>query len=276
MQVAIQGQPDSFHHLAAERWFGSADFDLICGNTFSQVFDSLTEGSADYAITAIENSLYGSINEVYDLLEKHKVSVIGEIPERIHQQLIGFSGTNLADITHVYSHPVALNQCAEFLNKHLPKAIRIEQPDTAGSLDTVKKHGQTAAAIASHRAAESHNLAILKSNIEDEQTNFTRFLVLANQPAKEPQNANKASLILRTTHQPGALYRALGVFAQHKVNLTKLHSRPIRGHVWRYQFFIDAELTAAQLPHVSSDLKAQDCQINLLGIYSAAETNVIN
>lgn len=272
MKVAIQGQVDSFHHLAAERWFGDEQLELICCDSFSEVFASLSQGKADYAVCAIENSLHGSINEVYDynLLLRHQVTIVGEIPERIHQQLIGFAGTDLSSIERLYSHPVALSQCAESIGQHLPQVERIEQPDTAGSLELVRQNGRSAAAIAGKRAAKNYGLSVLQSSIEDEQSNFTRFLVLAKSGTKAPAKANKASLVLQTAHRPGALYHALGVFADKGVNLTKLQSRPIRGQVWRYQFFIDAELEPEQLSEVVDKLQAQDCSVIVLGNYQKA------
>lgn len=272
MNVAIQGVSGSFHHLAAQRWFGEVPFEIIPCENFGEVFLALAEGRADQAIIAIENSLHGSINQVYDLLLKYKFPVVGELPEHIHQQLIGFPDTGLEDIRRVYSHPVAFTQCAEFLDQNLPQAERIEHNDTASSVALIKQQNNPKhAAIAGHATAKEHGLAILKSNIEDDPTNFTRFLVV-NLKAKPIGSADKASLVLRTNHQPGALYRALGVFDGLGINLTKLHSRPIRGQVWRYQFFIDAELDAAQLAKVTEQLKAQDCQLTILGHYSRAQT----
>lgn len=269
MNVAIQGAAGSFHHLAAQKWFGP-DVELVTCETFGDVFTTLEKGRSDYAIVAIENSLYGSISEVYDLLLAHRSPIIGELPEHIHQQLIGYAGTDLASITRVYSHPVALKQCQEFLDTHAAHAERIEHHDTAESVSFIKSLGDpTAAAIASHAAAALHGMSILRENIEDERTNFTRFLVLQSE-ATAIQDADKASLVLRTSHAPGALHAALGVFASLGINLTKLQSRPIRGKVWKYQFFVDIEADASQLARSLEQLTAQGCEVDVLGHYKAA------
>jgi len=267
MNVAIQGVEGSFHDLVAHRWFGSEPITLVPCRTFAGVFDAIENGAADTGVVAIENSLYGSINEVYDLLLERNFSIVGELPEHIHQQLIGFSGTKFADITHVYSHPVALNQCRLWLEANLPGAELIEHHDTADSVRLIQEQGEaTSAAIASHRAAELHGLKILQENIEDETTNFTRFLII-ERDKHTPEKADKASLVLRTDHSPGALYRALGIFAELGINLTKLQSRPIRGHVWRYQFFVDVQASPDRLGQAASKLADDGCEVTILGHY---------
>lgn len=271
MKIAIQGVRGSFHDIVARDWFGP-DIELVECDWFDDVFAALRNTSADMAVCAVENSLYGSINDVYDLLIKHRVSIVGEVPSHIHQQLIGFGGTNLADIQRVYSHPVALNQCRDFLDAHLPHAERIEHHDTADAVRLVRESSDpSSAAIAGHLAAELYELAILKNDIEDEKLNYTRFLVL--DPKNTPvDNANKASLVLQTDHSPGSLYRALGVLADLDLNMTKLYSRPIRGKLWRYQFFIDVETNTSNLNTAISRLKADNCEVHVLGHYRADHT----
>lgn len=270
MRVAIQGELGSFHHSAALRWYGD-DIEIVACETFKAVFDAIKHQTAETAIVAIENSLYGSINEVYDLLLKYKIPIVGEIPERIHQCLIALNETaKLEKITHVYSHPVALAQCSDYLDKHLPNAERIENHDTAASVELIKKLGDTsAAAIAGPLAASLHDCPILQANIENHDTNYTRFLVLdPNNSA--PNTANKASLVLKTNHQPGALHKALGVFADTGINLTKLQSRPIPGKVWRYMFYIDIEADKESIDQAIISLQGQGCEITFLGAYQAA------
>lgn len=268
--VAIQGAAGSFHHLAAQKWFGE-NVRIVSCKSFADVFGALETRRAGCAIVAIENSLYGSVSEVYDLLLTHNYPIIGELPEHIHQQLIGYEGTRPDAITRVYSHPVALNQCRKFLDAWLPGAERIEYHDTAESVAFIKSlNDPTAAAIASHTAARLHEMKILHTNIEDETTNFTRFLIL-RPGAEAVDSANKASLVLRTDHSPGALHRALGVFASLGINMTKLQSRPIRGRVFKYQFFVDIEADAEQLAIAVERLTAQECEVTVLEHYKAAE-----
>lgn len=268
MKIAIQGARGSFHDIVARDWFGP-DIELVECEWFDDVFAALQSRTADRAVCAVENSLYGSINDVYDLLIKHRVAMVGEVPSHIHQQLIGLTDAHVSDVTCIYSHPVALNQCREFLDAHLPEAQRIEHHDTADAVRLVAERGDpTNMAIASHLAAELHGLKIHRQDIEDEALNYTRFLIL-DPNASPVADANKASLILQTDHSPGSLYRALGVFAQLGLNMTKLYSRPIRGKLWRYQFFVDLETDELRLEKAIRLLERDNCEVTVLGHYKA-------
>lgn len=265
-RVAIQGQKGSFHDDVARRYYPNDE--IVPCDTFHDVFAALTDKKADVAIVAIENSLYGSIADVYDLLLTHYYQITGEHILHIHQQLIGIEGLQLSDITEVYSHPVALNQCREWLETNLPDAELIEHHDTAGAVAYVKElDSPYTAAIAGTRAAEMYGLPIIANDIEDEATNLTRFVIL--DPQANVSEANKVSLVLTTTHHSGALYEALGVFAQHDTNLTKLQSRPIRGEKFKYQFFIDADIDKDTLSQVVNELEALQCQVTILGHYQS-------
>lgn len=264
--IAIQGQAGSFHDDVSRICF--PDDDIFPCDTFHDVFAALDSKKADAAIVAIENSLYGSIVDVYDLLLAHNYIITGEHILHIHQQLIGIADSNLTDITEVYSHPVALNQCREWLETHLPDAELIEHHDTAGAVAYIKELASPyAAAIAGSRAAELYDMSIIERDIEDEKTNLTRFVIL--DPTQDVKDANKASLVLTTTHHSGALYEALGVFAKYDANLNKLQSRPIRGEKFNYQFFIDCEINADGLASIRADLKKLGCSVNFIGHYRA-------
>ncbi len=266
--VAIQGQIGSFHHTVTERWFD--DYELVCCDTFHDVFDAVATKKADQAVVAIENSLYGSIADVYDLLLRYKYPIVGELVEHIHLQLMAKTGVTLQDITEVYSHPVALNQCREWLEDNLPDAEIIEHHDTAGAVAYVKElDSPFTAAIAGSQASKLYDFPILARDIEDEKTNLTRFVVL-DPDAPVVDSATKASLVLTTTHHPGALHEALGVFAAHNVNLSKLQSRPIRGQAFEYQFFIDAECDKDTLHTVSNTLQLLGCNVEILGHYRSS------
>lgn len=267
MKVAIQGQAGSFHDAVARRFFADQTIELVCCDTFLEVFEAVKSGQADQAVCAVENSLYGPIADVYDLLIEYKLHVVGEMIEHIHQNLIALPQAKLTDITEVYSHPVALNQCRGWLEQNLPNAEIIEHHDTAGAVAHVKELNSIhASAIASKQASKLYGLPILRRDIEDEKTNLTRFFILSSKTQPRP-NANRASLVLITPHLPGALYRALGVFDRHQINLTKLTSRPIRGEKFRYQFFVDADCDADTLEKAIIELNAQKCSVSLLGHY---------
>lgn len=279
IKVAIQGQKASFHDIAAKRFFSNKIETINCDLPFRLVFDALTEQRADYAVVAIENSLYGSINEVYDLLLASNAQIIGEVYLQISQCLIGFPGTNVADVKEVHSHPVALSQCETYLDTKLAHAERFEHHDTAGSVADIKEWGDPSrAAIASRAAAELHGMAVLDEHIETNKQNYTRFVVLQTKP-DNLDNTDKTSLVLTTPAdtKPGALHRALGAFADRSLNLLMLQSRPIIGKAWHYMFYLDiaAGQDDEQFIVAISELQKQGCKVQLLGSYKNAQSATI-
>lgn len=271
MRVAIQGEVGSFHYQVAQQLFGN-DVSIVAAETFGDVFGSLNQHAAQTAIVAVENSLYGSINEVLDLIEAHRYPIVGEVYLRIEQQLIALSGaTTPESITRIYSHPVALAQCEQYLDNHYPSAQRIEYHDTAASVAYIKElNNPNFAAIASTAAAKHYNLPILASNIEDNKANFTRFLVISSDDNAQSKNITKASLVLTTTHQPGALALALTEFAKNGANLTKLQSRPIIGQPWNYRFYVDVETDSKTLARIITTIEKDGSAVTVLGTYIAS------
>jgi prephenate dehydratase len=269
--IAIQGDQASFHDIAAAQFFSAESTRTFC-DTFPATFAALANGDADYALCAVENSLYGSINEVYDLLLAHDFRIIGEVYLRIEQCLIGMPGTRLTDIVEVHSHPVALAQCEAFLDESMPTATRMEYHDTAASVAMVAKlQDPSIAAIASREAAALYGMEVLASSIETDSQNYTRFVALSKQGDIPEAIATKTSLIVRTTHTPGALYNALGCFANRNISLTKLQSRPVIGDAWKYIFYIDVA-AGEQTPECQqalAELRAQGCQVTVLGSYES-------
>jgi prephenate dehydratase len=269
MYVAIQGQIGSFHHQVAKQWFGD-DVQILPAETFTEVFGILNRQETTLAIVAIENTLYGSINEVYDLIESHRYPIVGEVYLPIGQQLIALPDAKTTDITHIYSHPVALAQCENYLDIHFPNAERIEHHDTAGSVDFVKNaNDKSMAAIAGRVAAETYDLPILAENIEDNKANVTRFMIIDTH-APTVVDTNKASIVVQTNHTPGALAHVLATFADAGVNLTKLQSRPIIGKVWKYLFYIDIETSGEQLAKLIKEIEKNETIVTVLGEYKAA------
>ena len=275
MKIAIQGTAASFHDIAARQYFGK-DIQTIECETFAACFDAVTQQRADAALVAIENSLFGSINQVYDLLLHHDVSMSGEIYLRIEQCLIGLPGAQVDNIREVHSHPVALAQCEDYLDTSLSLAERLEHHDTAASVASIKRwNDPTKAAIASVQAATLHGMSVLAEGIETNQENYTRFVAVHRKDTKQQNDpASKTSLILVTDHKPGALYHALGVFAHHGINLLKLQSRPIIGQAWHYMFYIDIDATAedSAFAAICRQLEQQNCEVIHLGSYPAATT----
>jgi prephenate dehydratase len=268
--VAIQGQEASFHHIAARQFLGKSITPVSC-DTFADTFDALHKGQAQQAVVAIENSLFGSINEVYDLLLKHKFWITGEVYLRIEQCLLGIQGATPEKVGEVYSHPIALAQCEQYLEETLARAKRFEHHDTSGAAADVRAwNNPTKAAIGSRQAAERFGLEVLAHEIETHKQNYTRFVVLGKDQQVNPA-ANKTSLILTMAERPGALYHALGAFAKQQINLTKLQSRPLIGKAWHYIFYVDVDAGLQQpaMQAALTDLKAQDCKVNILGSYTS-------
>jgi len=271
LKILIQGELGSFHHQAAEQLFGQ-DIEIIPCATFAQVFSGLDDETI--GLSAIENSLYGSINEVYDLLEKSGAEIFAETELSIHQNLIGLPNSDIKEIKEIYSHFAALAQCENYLEKNFQQAKKIEFEDTAAAVrHIVELQDPTKAAIAGVQTLNLFDVKMLAESIEDNPVNFTRFVALAKGKAKSlipeqdlPQTG-KSSLILTTGHQPGALYEALGIFVAHQLNLTKLQSRPIIGEKWHYKFYIDFLGNSEEAKAVTEDLRDAGNDVYLLGSY---------
>ena len=192
-------------------------------------------------LSEFENSLAGSIHRNYDLILRHQLHIIGEYHLRVNHCLLAVPGSPIEEIKEVYSHPQALAQCEHNLTDLGVK--RVTAADTAGSARMVKEwNNPELAAIASTRAAQVYGLDILVENLEDNSSNFTRFLALSPNPVqvKDPETGDfKTSIVFSLKNQPGALFKALSVFALRDIDLTKIESRPIQGKTWEYMFYID-------------------------------------
>jgi len=237
--IAIQGIEASFHEVAAQKYFGK-DIDTIKCLSFQDLCDALKNKEADYAVMAIENSIAGSLLQNYGLLQEYSFNVIGEVYLRIKMNLMALPGTKLEDLKFAQSHPIAIRQCSHFL-RSLPNVHVEEKEDTAICAKNIsEKQLIGVGAIASEAAAEQFGLEILAKGIETNKQNFTRFLVLSNTPITDPEN-NKASIFFQLPHDPGALAKILNLFAQGRINLTKIQSVPIIGKPYEYNFHLDFE-----------------------------------
>lgn len=273
MKIAIQGLETSFHALAAADLFGN-NISLVCCKNFKEVFTTLEKDEVQYAVVAIENSLYGSINEVYDLLLQHDFWIIAEAYKQISLQLLGLPDATLHDITDVYSQAPALAESEEFLNTSLAHAKRHEHSDTALAAKDIAHWGsKNNAAIASRAAAAAYCLSILSENIETHHHNYTRFIVLSKKP-NDVGVGNKTSLTFQTKDIPGSLHAALGVFADKKINLSKLESRPIAGSVWRYMYYVD--IACDFNDELLEALSRHAYNIRILGSYPAGAIDEIS
>jgi prephenate dehydratase len=239
VRVAIQGIATSFHEVAAFTHFGGPVETVEC-LTFHQLCEALKNGNADYGVMAIENSIAGSILPNYFLLQQYHFSIIGEIYLPIHFHLAALPGVKLKDIRTVESHPMAIRQCAEFLQGMEGVAIR-ESDDTALSARLISEKRLTdVAAIANTQAVEKFGLQILEKGIETHRKNFTRFLILTRSRTDVPES-NKASISFEVANEVGSLADVLVVFRDHRINLTKIQSIPIVGKPSEYTIHVDVE-----------------------------------
>lgn len=206
----------------------------------SEVFSAVATGEVDQAVVPIENSQAGSINRTYDLVRRHDLHIAGEIVVPVDHCLLALPGSSIGDLARVRSHPQALEQCRSFLDEHGLEPVA--SADTAGAArELAESKAPDEGALASHRAAERYDLEILAEAVQTIDENWTRFVVLDPDPAPSAEGPQKTSLVLATEHRPGALYEALGAFAERGVNLLKLESRPSREKPWEYVFYVDFE-----------------------------------
>jgi chorismate mutase / prephenate dehydratase len=239
VRVAFQGVKGAYSEDAAFTYFGEGVETMPC-QEFADLLEAVDRGRATHGVLPVENSIEGSVTLANDLLLDSDLTVIGEILLPIRHCLIGQPDAELKDIRKVYSHPQALGQSRNFLSEH-PEWEKIPSFDTAGSVLMVKQRGlREEAAVASRRAAEQYGMKVLKEGIQNSNKNCTRFFVLEKEPKSE-NAGDKTALAFTTKHVPGALYKCLGAFAEHGVNITKLESRPRRERPWEYVFFVDIE-----------------------------------
>lgn len=275
MHIAIQGALGSFHHQAACALDPHAA--VVPKQTFAGVFAAVQTGAAEYGLCAIENTLYGSINEVYRLLEQHDVWIMRDIRLRIAQHLIGPSSVSPEELAgsndvRILSQAPALAQVEGWLVSHLPQALVEATPDTAGSVQAVVALRQPhTLAVAGELAAKTYGGTIIAHNIQDNLQNYTRFILFGSK-RESSKKATQGSLILKTNHQSGALVRALQVFADADSNLTKVDSHPIPGDARHYAFYIDYALPKKGSSAIIQALESQGCTVKLLGEYSSGPT----
>ena len=268
LPVAYLGPPATFTHQAAVRRFGSsARFMPV--RSIVEIFDEVERGRAQYGVVPVENSTEGAVNVTLDRLIDADAVIVGEVTLDIAQHLLS-RAADLGEVKIVCSHPQALAQCRGWLNAHLPDVRAEEMSSTTASAERAKEDS-TVAAIASEMAARLYDLPILRERIEDNAANSTRFLVIGRRPAP-PTGRDKTSILFSMKNEPGVLYSILAPFAQRRLNLTKIESRPTKRRPWEYVNFVDfeghrdTEVVRAVLAEVK-----ERCQfLKVLGSYPAA------
>lgn len=281
IRVAYQGEPGAYGEEAGLRFFAAEEVESCPMPTFSAVYDSVASGATDAGVLPLENSLAGTVGDALDALATGSLTVIGEILEPIHHQLLVLPGVSLSEVEHVMSHWQALSQCHRFLSQHgwhlIPAA------DTAGAARQLAvERDPRVAVIASERAADLYGLEVAARDIEDASHNVTRFAVISRTPRerdRSPEGAAEGSsdalweslITFETGHKPGDLVRALSVLASAGINLSRIESRPSGEGPWRYRFLIQVAGDAETDPlrAALAKMRAHTTSMRVLGSFVA-------
>lgn len=277
LHVAFQGEPGAFSEEAVGRVFEEPE--VQCCASFQDVFEAVEGRTVDRGVIPIENAVHGSVRVNYDHLRTHEVSIVGELQLRIRHCLMAPTGATIDSLRTVRSHAQALGQCRAWLRSRLSHAAIEPTPDTAGAARQVAEEGdRSIAAVASRRAAEQYGLDVLAEGLEDDDQNFTRFLVLA------PENGNKnpvgsgppktsVTFVLQD-NVPGALFKSLAVFALRELDLHKIESRPLVGRPGRYRFYVDVDGAVDDEPvsRALDHLREITREVQVLGSYPRGAT----
>jgi chorismate mutase/prephenate dehydratase len=270
--IGFLGPAGTFSQLAALRHFGkSADY-LPC-KTIEDIFRAAETQQCNYAVVPAENSIEGAVNKTLDLLIQTPLHIIGEIHLPIQQNLLSQT-TSLQAIKKIYGHEQSLAQCHQWLNQHVPDAIRIAATSNGEAARLAGEDNETAA-IASLNAAELYNLQIVAEHIEDDPNNTTRFLILGGQTLA-PSGQDKTSLLLTAPNRAGAVYELLEPLAKYHISMSKFESRPARTGLWKYWFFIDIEghQEESALAKALAEIKEKASVLKILGSYPRSLGNL--
>lgn len=256
-RIAIQGIAGSFHDIAAHQYFEGEQVQTLCCATFEEVFERIANDPTVIGMVAIENTIAGSLLHNYELLRASGTTIVGEHKLHIQHSICCLPDDDWTTISEVYSHPVALMQCREFLSQH-PDLKAVEAEDTAGAAEYISRNRRRGcAAICNSSAARLYGMKVLEDQIEDNKHNFTRFLVVCS-PHKADflraeEATNKSSLVFSLPHEEGSLSKILTILSFYNINLTKIQSLPVIGHEWEYLFYVDVTFTDLIRYHQSID-----------------------
>lgn len=271
-KAGYQGDHGTFSEIAARTWFHTEEIENIGYPNFVSIMEDIESRKLDYAVLPVENTTTGIIARTYDLFQNYHMWAIGEINVPINHNLIAFSDTKVEEIRKVYSHPEALSQCTDFFAKY-PDIQQVPYQDTAKSVEFVKEsNDHTLAALGSWRAAEYYDMKILAENVQNTSNNMTRFLVIQRDEEPASKEADKVSLMCVLKHTPGSLYNALGILAKRGINIVKLESRPIAGHLFDYMFYIDisGNLKNKDVKAAMKELELKCVRFRIFGNYKSA------
>ncbi|MDB4084775.1 prephenate dehydratase [Amylibacter sp.] len=272
IKIAFQGVLGAYSHQACFEAYPEAN--VLPHNSFQAAIDAVSSGNADLAMLPVENSTYGRVADIHQLLPNSGLHIIGEHYVRVHINLLGLKGSKLSDIKSAMSHTVLLGQCRNYLKKHNIESIT--GVDTAGSAEIVSKNQNlNQAALASELAGKIYGLDVLARHIEDESNNTTRFLVMSpnSNSIKIKENRIKTSLVFRVRNIPAALYKAMGGFATNGVNMVKLESYMVDGSFTATQFYLDiiGHPDEPAVKRAMEELSYFTTDIKILGVYESGE-----
>jgi prephenate dehydratase len=270
-KIAYQGEAGANSHIACLE--AAPRHEPLACRTFEDAFQAVESGRADLAMIAIENTTAGRVADVHHLLPGSHLWITGEHFLRIEFHLLAMPGTRLDDIKEVHSHVHALGQCRKFIKAQRLKPV--VAADTAGAAREIAESGNMSqGAIATRLAAETYGLKILARNIEDEDHNTTRFIILSKKPKEPPKPSGKmiTSFVFRVRNVPAALYKAMGGFATNGVNMTKLESYQLEGQFSATQFYADIEghQDDANVRLAMEELAFFSTYVRVLGTYPAS------
>ncbi|MCK0512220.1 prephenate dehydratase [Aromatoleum buckelii] len=268
LRVAYLGPAGTFSESASRKHFGSAP-NFVPTSTIDEVFRAVEAGNVDYGVVPVENSTEGVVGGTLDLLLENPLQICGEVKLRIHQHLLS-KAAGIGALKRLYSHAQSLAQCHEWLNRHLPSLSRVPVASNAEAARLASEDAESCA-IAGEAAADLYGLGVLAANIEDDPNNTTCFLVIAHHDA-DRSGQDKTSLVCSAPNRPGAVHALLEPLAKHGVSMSKLQSRPARGGLWEYVFYMDIEGHRDD-PEVAAALKELNERagfVKVLGSYPVA------
>jgi len=268
LRVAFLGPEGTYTHAAAIKHFGKF-IESEPVPSIEEAFRLVEADGADFGVVPVENSTEGVINHTLDLLMQSSLSISGEVELRIHHNLISRE-TDLSNIERVYSHQQSLAQCRLWLDKHLPNTERVATNSNAEAVLMARDHARSAS-IAGITASELYDVPVLKSDIEDEPDNTTRFVVIGKHQSP-PSGHDRTSLLVFAHNRPGSLYHLLEPLAKRDISLSNIESRPSRRGVWEYVFFIDIEghREDQQVKEAIADIEKASAMVTVLGSYPKA------
>ena len=273
-RVAIQGYKGCFHEQAARQFYAQSGLvpDILECDTFEDLYRALSEGRADAAVMAIENTVSGGLIHNFELLRKYDRKVKGEVYLRIRQNLMALPGQKIEDIREVRTHYMAINQTRDFFERECPWIKLVESEDTAKSAaEIAEKQLYGIGAVAGELAAELYGLRILRESIETYKQNFTRFLIFDDAVTVAESRIDKSSICFTLPHKPGSLAHILTILSFYDMNLTRIQSLPIPGREWQYFFYADIKFADfARYRQALSAVRPLIEDLTILGEYTAA------